>query len=212
MKYFIVIVMSLFFLSATAHAETRYISNIIKITLRTGPGINHKIVQMIKSGQRVTIKESGGEWSRVDLPNGQEGWVLNRFLVEKEPDFITLAKVKKKYDTISVKMPKINAENAELKEENKRLKQNFDKHQSESSKLAKEYDTLKDDSAGYLDLKVKYEKTVVMLAEQSSKADRLEKELLHKYITAGLTGAAVLLLGFIIGFSTKRQRKRTSLL
>jgi len=212
MKYFIVIVMSLFFLSATVHAEIRYISNIIKITLRTGPGINHKIVQMIKSGQNVEIKEQGGEWSRVGLPNGQEGWVLNRFLVEKEPDFIALEKLKKKYDTISVKMPKINTENTELKEENKRLKQNFDKHQSESSKLAKEYDTLKEDSAGYLDLKVKYEKTVVMLAEQSNKADRLEKELLHKYITAGLTGAAVLLLGFIIGFSTKRQRKRTSLL
>ncbi|MCD6184346.1 MAG: TIGR04211 family SH3 domain-containing protein [Deltaproteobacteria bacterium] len=212
MKYFIAIVMSLFFLSVTVHAETRYISNIIKITLRTGPGITHKIVQMIKSGQRVEIKEQGDEWSRVGLPNGKEGWVLNRFLVEKEPDFIALAKLKKKYNTISVKMPKIITENKQFKEENKKLKQNLDKHQSESSNLAKEYDKLKDASAGYLDLKVKYEKTVVKLAEQSDKADRLEKELLHKYITAGLTGAAVLLLGFIIGFSTKRQRKRTSLL
>ena len=212
MKYFIAIVMSLFFLSVTVHAENRYISNIIKITLRTGPGITHKIVQMIKSGQRVEIKEQGDEWSRVGLPNGNEGWVLNRFLVEKEPDFIALAKLKKKYNTISVKMPEIITENKQLKGENKKLKQNLDKHQSESSNLAKEYDKLKDASAGYLDLKVKYEKTVVKLAEQSNKADRLEKELLHKYITAGLTGAAVLLLGFIIGFSTKRQRKRTSLL
>ena len=212
MKYFVFIVMSLFFLSATVHAETRYISNIIKITLRTGPGITHKIVQMIRSGQNVEIKEQGKEWSRVSLPNGQEGWVLNRFLVEKEPDFIALAKLKKKYNTISVKMPKITAENKQLKAENERFKQNLDKHQSESNNLAKEYEKLKEDSAGYLDLKVKYEKTVVKLAEQSNKADRLEKELLHKYITAGLTGAAVLLLGFIIGFSTKRQRKRTSLL
>lgn len=212
MKYFIFIVMSLFLLSATVQAETKYISNIIKITLRTGPGIDHKIVQMVKSGQNVEIKEQGEDWSNVQLPNGEEGWVLNRFLTAKEPDFIALARLKKKNNAIAVQLPTIIEENKQLKKQNGKLKKNLDKHQTESNKLTREYDKLKDDSAGYLDLKVKYEKTVVKLAEQSTKAERLEKELLHKYITAGLTGAAVLLLGFIIGFSTKRQRKRTSLL
>lgn len=214
MKYFIFIfiLMFLFLLSATVQAETRYISNIIKVTLRTGPGIDHKIVKMIKSGQNVKIQEQGEEWSKVQTPNGKEGWVLNRFLTAKEPDFIALAKLKKKYNAIKVQLPAISEENKQLKEQNVQFKQDLGKHQSELNKLSREYGKLKDDSAGYLNLKAKYEKTVAKLAEQSNKAERLEKELLHKYITAGLTGAAILLLGFIIGFSTKRQRKRTSLL
>ena len=212
MKYFIFIIMSLLILSATVQAETRYISNIIKITLRTGPGIDHKIVRMVKSGQNVEVKEQGAEWSKVQLPNGTEGWVLNRFLTTKEPDFITLERLEKKHNGIMAQLPAITEENRQLKEQNRKLKQKYDKHQSKASSLAKDYAKLKNNSAGYLELKVKHEKVVSSLAAASSKAKRLEKELLNKYITAGLTGAAVLLLGFIIGFSAKRQRKRSSLL
>jgi SH3 domain protein len=212
MKYFIFIIISLLILSATVQAETRYISNIIKITLRTGPGIDHKIVRMVKSGQNVEVKEQGTEWSKVQLPNGTEGWVLNRFLTTKEPDFITLERLEKKYNGIMAQLPAITEENRQLKEENRNFKQKLDKEQSKASSLAKDYAKLKNSSASYLELKVKHEKAVSSLAELSSKAERLEKELLNKYITAGLTGAAVLLLGFIIGFSAKRQRKRSSLL
>ncbi len=212
MKYFIFIIMPILILSATVQAETRYISNIIKITLRTGPGIDHKIVQMVKSGQNIEVKEQGAEWSKVQLPNGTEGWVLNRFLTRKEPDFITLERLKKKYNDIMAQLPAITEENRQLKEDNRKLKQKLDKDQSKASRLAKDYAKLKNNSAGYLELKVKHEKVVSSLAAASSKAKRLEKELLNKYITAGLTGAAVLLLGFIIGFSAKRQRKRSSLL
>lgn len=212
MKYFFYIGMFFFFLAATASAETKYITNIIKITLRTGPSIDHKIVEMVKSGQKVEIKEQGKEWSLVQLPGGDQGWVLNRFLTSKQPDFIALAKLQKVHRNIASRLPTIIEENKHLKEENQKLKQNLDKNQTEASKLNLDYDKLKKDSAEFLDLKVRYEKVVAELAEQSNKAGRLEKELFHKYITIGLTGAAILLLGFIIGFSTKRQRKRTSLL
>ncbi len=212
MKYFIFIIMSILILSATVQAETRYISNIIKITLRTGPGIDHKIVRMVKSGQNVEVKEQGAEWSKVQLPDGTEGWVLNRFLTRKEPDFITLERLRKKYNDIMAQLPAITQENRQLKEDNRKLKQKLDEDQAKASRLAKDYAKLKTNSAGYLELKGEHEKVVSRLAAASSKVKRLEKELLNKYITAGLTGAAVLLLGFIIGFSAKRQRKRSSLL
>ncbi len=212
MKYFIFIIMSILILSATVQAETRYISNIIKITLRTGPGIDHKIVRMVKSGQNVEVKEQGAEWSKVQLPDGTEGWVLNRFLTRKEPDFITLERLRKKYNDIMAQLPAITQENRQLKEDNRKLKQKLDEDQAKASRLAKDYARLKKNSAGYLELKGEHEKVVSRLETASSKVKRLEKELLNKYITAGLTGAAVLLLGFIIGFSAKRQRKRSSLL
>jgi len=84
MKSFIVFFIVLF--STVVQAETMYVGDIIKITVRTGPGINHKIVAMINSGERVEVLKPEDEWSLVRITNGKEGWVLSRFLKSKEPD------------------------------------------------------------------------------------------------------------------------------
>jgi len=84
MKSFIIFSIVLF--STVVQAETMYVGDIIKITVRTGPGINHKIVAMINSGARVEVLKPEDEWSLVRITNGKEGWVLSRFLKSKEPD------------------------------------------------------------------------------------------------------------------------------
>jgi hypothetical protein len=54
------------------------------------------------------------------------------------------------------------------------------------------------------------------LTEQTQKASKYEEDLTkllwNKNIKWFLSGAGVLILGFIIGFMTKRQRRRSSLL
>jgi SH3 domain protein len=53
------------------------------------------------------------------------------------------------------------------------------------------------------------------LAEQTAKAEKLEEQLagleLNYYIKWFLAGSGVLIVGFLIGFSTKRQRRRPAL-
>jgi SH3 domain protein len=82
--------------------------------------------------------------------------------------------------------------------------------------LQKEYDTLKSGSAEYIKLKTTYQKTSSKLSEQTERADKVEGELAKllrsQNIKWFLSGAGVLLLGFIIGYSSKRQRRRSSLL
>lgn len=103
MKRFIVFFIVLF--STAVHAETMYIDDIVKITVRTGPGIAHKIVAMIKSGERVEVlktEEPDKEWSLVRITNGKEGWVLSRFLKSKEPDGLILERLKKKHNAFKI--------------------------------------------------------------------------------------------------------------
>ncbi|NNL42793.1 MAG: hypothetical protein HKO79_09910 [Desulfobacterales bacterium] len=77
------------------------------------------------------------------------------------------------------------------------------------------YETLKTESADYINLKSKYTKTAAKLDEYTKNYELLEKELtkleFKQTVRWLLTGAGVLLLGFIIGFSTRRQRRRTTL-
>jgi SH3 domain protein len=84
------------------------------------------------------------------------------------------------------------------------------------SNVSKSYETLKSESADFLKLQSTYNKTASELAEQNKKAEKLEEglsELLFQHnIKWFLCGAGVLLVGLLIGFSAKRQRRKSSLL
>ncbi|MDL1984236.1 MAG: TIGR04211 family SH3 domain-containing protein [Deltaproteobacteria bacterium] len=217
MKSFIVFFIVLF--STVVQAETMYVDDIVKITVRTGPGIAHKILAMIKSGERVEVlkpEEPEKDWSLVRITNGKEGWVLSRFLKSKEPDGLVLDRLKKKHNALKNQAVSTIEENKVYKKENKRLNSELKTNKEISKKIKSSYETLKKESAEFLELKSNYEKTSSKLIEQTKKATKLEEELtsllLHQNIKWFLSGAGVLLLGFVIGFSTKRQRRRSSLL
>ena len=70
-----------------------YVTDITKITMRTAPNSDNKIIQMLESGSVVNILERSGAWSKVRSKNGKEGWALTRFLVNKKPA-VTLFYVK----------------------------------------------------------------------------------------------------------------------
>ena len=224
MKHFVIIGVCLFLFSFAARAETEvkpetktmYISDIIKITLRTGSGTDHKIISMVNSGNKVTVVEPGENWSRVILQNGKEGWVLNRYLTPKQPCRIALAKLEKKYETLKVKLPPLLEENSTLKAENEKQSKELIKNSETLKKLSESYDALKYESAGFLKLKSNYEKTAKQLAVQTVDAKNIKEELhnlqTNRAIRWFISGAVVLIFGFIIGFSSKRQRRKSSLL
>lgn len=72
-------------LPVSGEAQTVYVSDEFEITLRTGPGNDHKIISMPKSGNAMEILQKGEEWSRVRLPDGKEGWVLSRYISPTRP-------------------------------------------------------------------------------------------------------------------------------
>jgi SH3 domain protein len=201
---------------STVQAETMYVSDDIKITLRTGQGIDHKILAMIKIGQEVEVLQPDDEWTQVQLPNGIEGWVLTHFLTYDRPCRLEFGILKKKHETLSTQSVFLLKENRIYKEESKRLHTELSGSKEMLAATSKSYDTLKKESADFLDLKSKYEVTSSQLADQTKKAEKLEEELskllLHRNIIWFLSGAGVLIFGMLIGFSARRQRRKSSLL
>jgi len=212
------IFMGIFFLliSTTGYAETRYISGIIQITLRTGPGVDHRVIAMINSGQEIEIINKGEEWTEIRLVGGKEGWVLTRFLTEKKPRSILLEQAEQNNKNLRLQVTKLLEENAKLKEGKTQIQSEFSHSKKMLAEVAKSYEILKKESSEFIEIKTKYKKSASDLDEQIKKANRMEEELkrlqLHNNIKWFLSGAGVLLFGFLVGLSAKRQRRKSSLL
>jgi SH3 domain protein len=70
-------------LGATAHAQTRYVSDRTIVELRRGPSTEYLILRNLQAGEEVQVLEQNSEsgYSRVRVVDGgAEGWILTRFL------------------------------------------------------------------------------------------------------------------------------------
>ena len=57
----------------------------LRINLRTGPETTYRIVKSINSGAKVEVLKGDVEtkWTKIREPEGVEGWVPSRFLVDQ---------------------------------------------------------------------------------------------------------------------------------
>jgi SH3 domain protein len=209
------LVLLLCLFSASVYAETMYVSDILKLTLRTGPSIENKIIAVIESGQKMEVIKLGDEWSQVQLPDGKEGWVLSRYLTPDETKGIKLERMETMHKNLMLQAAELLEKNNRLKTENNRLSSELEASQKQLTQTQTDFEALKAEDAEFLTLKANYNRTASQLAEQTAKAKQLEKQLsslvMNTYIKWFLAGSGVLIIGFLIGFSTKRQRRRPTL-
>lgn len=216
LKRVVILGICLMCLSAVSYADTRYVTDLWRLPLRTGPGTEYKILVLVKSGQLLEVVEPGDDWSRVRLPNGKEGYVLNRYLVTQPTAALQLTELRGKYTALRQQVKSLVEENNRFKDENKTFKSSLDSSEKALRKLDVDYKELKAGAAEFLNLKKKYQEVSTRLAEQTKRANTLDKELsgleMNQYIKWFLAGSGVLLVGFIIGFSARRGRRRSSLM
>lgn len=194
-----------------AEAQTRYV-RVESITMRTGPGITHKVIYSVHSDQMVTVLESGTDWSHVKLPNGKEGWVLSRFLTPQAPAAIALAGLEKEHQQLLETFQSLKEDSSRLKAENQRLIEELQKVRNALDNTGNAYETLKKKSANFFTLESSYNEATTQLNEQTKKTSILENRLKQKNIRWFLSGAGVLFTGFIIGLMFRRPRRRSSFL
>ncbi len=196
--------------SYSVHAENQYVTERMRITLRSGPDMSYKVIGLIASSELVTIIENDGDWTKVRDTNGKVGWVMTRFLTTDEPKINILTRLEKKYNKLSDKVKQLDDENKDLSKQNKILSDDLAAHVKELKKVNKLYNDLLVESANYINLKMEHE-------TQSSEFKRLqselqivtqEKEILESkqfYYGFGLS-LTVLIVGFLIGKSNRKKR------
>jgi SH3 domain protein len=171
---------------------------------------------MLKTGHRVEILTVEGDWTQVRLENGKEGWVLSRFLTDKEPHSVMLEQIKQQNEALSSQLKELQEVNEKQKSTNEWLESELAGTRKKLTQAVKDYEALKKESSEFIQLKTKYKKSSSELAQQTKKGQAMEAELnqlrLQKNIKWFLSGAGVLVVGFLLGLSAKRQRRRSSLM
>lgn len=199
--------------ASVVQAETMYVRDTLKITMRAGRGVEYKILEVLESGQEVEVLSIDDEWANVRLQNEKEGWVSGKYLTSEKTSSLVLKKIQEKESLLGSQISVLRAENVKLKDEVKGLGLQLAESQQNLFEIKKAYENLKDNSGGYIQLESDYKKAAQKLAEQSNKAENLEDELTRvlqqKNIKWFFSGAAVIIVGFIIGYSTRREKRRS---
>ncbi len=79
----LIIAVGLMAASATLIAETRYVSDQLRITVRSGTSTGHAVITTIDSGEAVEVlqRDEATGYTQVRLKNGKQGWALSRYLL-----------------------------------------------------------------------------------------------------------------------------------
>jgi len=197
---FLIILLWIVFFACPLLARDNYVTEITSVTMRTGAGLGHKVIAMLKSGTKLEIIEYQKDWSKIITDNGQTGWVLSRFLTEKIPDALIVDKLSRENSNLISRLKGVEQENKKLVGENVRLVQVEEKHIE-----------LKEKSTHFLKLDAEYQKISEQSEMQKNQIKELENDLNSDEKLWFLSGGGVFIVGLFFGLSM-RKKKKSSLL
>ncbi len=226
MKGFLLILCSVtigfFSICESAWAARAYITDSFKVTLRTGPTSQNKILALLPSGKRIKVLNSKDNWSYVSVlmeKRGEEmeGWILSRYLITRLPWESQALSLQKENAGLKKKLATTEKERTEAANLANKVSKKLGQNTGALTQIQKDYESLKKGSAEYLELRATHEATVSALKTVQSTIQELTLENQElsssRRNTWFVTGAMVLLLGLVIGLVLgRRQKKRKTML
>lgn len=214
MKNIIFPVFCFLLLSGNAVAETRYVSDTLEITMRSGKGTSFGITRMLRSGTPVEVlnvdKKTG--YTQVRTKSGKEGWVLSRFLMKGQAARDRLATAEKNLAELELENRKLTTSMATLKEEKGALESSLAELEGQSRGVSQELAEIKRtaSSALAIDSENKDMKGRIVSLERQLQTVQQENEALKDRTARDwfMVGAAVVLLGIIVGLIIPKIRFR----
>jgi len=201
-------------LSTSALAETRYVSDDLEITMRSGKGNHFSITRMLSSGTPVEVLEVDKEegYTRVRTSNGKEGWVLSRYLMRTPAARDRIADAEKQLAEMELEKRKLETAMAGLTESRDALNKQLSTLDSNNRKTSQELAEIKRtaSSALAIDSENKELKSHVVSLERQLQTLQQENEGLKDRTARDwfMVGAGVVLLGILVGLVIPRIRWR----
>ena len=214
MKNIFILVSCFLMLAGNAVAETRYVSDTLEITMRSGKGTNFGITRMLRSGTPVEVlevdKKSG--YTQVRTKSGKEGWVLSRFLMNGRAARERLATAEKNLAELELENRKLTTSMMAVTEEKSGLEKNLQELEGQSRGVNQELSEIKRtaSSALAIDSENKELKGRMVSLERQLQTVQQENETLKDRTARDwfMVGAAVVLLGIIVGLIIPKIRFR----
>ena len=191
--------------------ETQYISDMVLVPVRSGPGTDYRIVNRgLPSGTALLVYDlsDDAEWTEIETRGGTRGWIPTQYL-QKEPPAgllindlrLELEQVRGERDRLVSQLNQSSTEVTEADETIVELNTTLESTQAELTEVKRV-------SAAALDLDLMNQQLVAELESERSEADllRLENVRLRERIANNqiLDGALAVLLGVILAVVAPR--------
>jgi len=195
--------------SPAIYAKTAYITDSLRVEMRSGATREHRIITYIRSGTPVEIIEEylNNDWVKVRV-RGREGYVLKSYLVDEPVAKDQLAKMQRTINSTKASNQEQSETIASLQQELRKLKQEFKTGEANYQNLTSKYDKLKKISSNA----VKLDEQNRMLLEKQEK-QKIELEQLtqdnirlkdDQYIDGLLYGIGAVFLGALLAMLAPR--------
>ncbi|MFZ5425774.1 MAG: TIGR04211 family SH3 domain-containing protein [Thermodesulfobacteriota bacterium] len=202
------------FISRPAMAQQAYVADVQEITVRTGPSLENKIVQLVKSGSRLEKLKEEGEWAQVRTENGKDGWVLKRYLSAETPVKVQFEEFKARNADMIEKAGKVEAIIGKYEEESKALQQRMASLKADYEKVKSDFDALSRANADVAEMTRSYREIKAASEAARQEADQLRRrnESLQDLsdVKWFLAGAGVLFAGWLFGYLLGRSSRKKS--
>ncbi len=205
----------IFFMPVFASAETMYVTDTLQVAVRSGMGVEHKILKYLKSDDRVEVLATEGEYAKLRFEDGLEGWMLKRYLTLSTPKPVVIRSLENQLKGLREDKSTLSEKIRKLKEEKKALQKTGKMNERKIATLEEEHEDLKMSCADFLKLKEDHEKLKKEMTGDKRRASELvrENEQLRKKnnLMWFAAGSSAVLIGFIIGLllqNLRYKRKR----
>ncbi len=213
----------------TAYAETRYVSDQLYITLRSGKSQQHQIIKTLKTDTPLEILgDSDGKYVKARTRDGKTGYVLKQYLTEKKPKYMIINRLKREKETAEQKIEtlktridklenKLTSQKGEyreklekLGEKNNALGNQLAASRNELAELKKTYNDLRRQSGNLESIiseRNKLRNRNDFLASEVQKLENSNAKLKNLAIIKWfLAGGGVFLIGWLIGRTPRRKK------
>jgi len=210
------------------HADRRYVSDMLIITLRTGQGREYKVIKTLKTDTPVEVLEENEDYLRVRTDEGEEGWVAKQYISSELPKSVIIGELKKETSKLNARIEELEKYQASLLEQFEiatqshaakveELEKNASNSKEEASRLkiklaqiTEKHNTLIDQSKNVIDLISEQKRLQAKNVNLNTRVEHLQKENTGLRNTRRLiwflVGGGVFFIGWIAGKVTRRKK------
>ncbi len=105
----------------TAHAEIAYISDNLRVGLRSEPGTSVAPFTVLTTGDKLTSLETQGAYSRIRTEKKEEGWVRSVYLSNTPPAKILIDDIRADYKKAQKELTNVQSLNQKIKSLDKEI-------------------------------------------------------------------------------------------
>src|SRR5215470_4523399 len=202
-------------LASTLWARTMYATDTFEIVVRSERQIvGRNIIKVLPSGAPLEVRDMDDAWATVRLEDGRTGYVEKRHLIDREPYKVTAERLQLEVGQQRERLATLTQQLTTLRDEHQRLQKASGLSEAQLQTISQKYEQLRQEATTVqlLETQEKYADLLRAHAEVEQRLAALNDAYAalksSTRLTWFLSGAGVILLGWLLGRTSGRGRRR----